>query len=61
MRKATEVIFMRVTPEEKEKMKALAEAYDMTVTEMVKFWAFGQKSGPTPHMGRKTHLSGTQF
>lgn len=46
MRKAKKAIFMRVTEEEYNKIKLIADAYDMTVTEMVKFWAFGPKQGP---------------
>lgn len=53
MRKARRAIFMRVTDEEYHKMKIMAESYDMTMIEMVKFWAFGVKEGPKRNMGLK--------
>ena len=46
MRKSTKAIFMRVTEEEYHKIKLIAESYDMTVTDVIKFWAFGAKEGP---------------
>jgi hypothetical protein len=46
MRKATRGVFFRLTEEQYHKLKVIAESYDMTVTEMVKFWAFGAKEGP---------------
>lgn len=54
MRKATKAIFMRVTDEEYHKIKLIAESYDMTVTDVIRFWAFGPKEGPKRNMGLKS-------
>ena len=57
MRKANKVIFMRVNEEEYHKMKLIADSYDMTMVDMIRFWAFGPKEGPKRGMSLKTQSS----
>jgi hypothetical protein len=56
MRKATKGIFFRVTIEEYHKLKLIADSYDMTLSDVIKFWAFGPKEGPKPKLALKTHF-----